>query len=91
MSDTAAIDAFWVHLANHPKRARVHLRDCTYCNAGTGLSRRPAVPGGAVVWSSYQTLSDARAYLNTLPYQDKADCKKCLPSVTSEAIGWTEF
>ena len=85
MSDNEAVDAFWVHLANQPRKARIHLRDCHYCNAGTGFSRRPAVPGGDIVWSSYKTLSDARAYLNSLPYEDKAGCKTCLPGADARS------
>lgn len=79
MSNIKAAAMFWVHSAAAPQSARLHRRDCLYCNAGTGFARRPASPGGAVVWTSHQTLDEARAYLNALPYADKADCKTCMP------------
>ena len=78
MPDIDAAPPFWVHAAAAPRRARLHRNDCLYCNSGTGFARRPAVPGGQVVWSSHRTLSEARAYLNALPYEDKADCKTCM-------------
>lgn len=68
---------FWVHYSRHPARARLHHSSCTHCNNGTGMARRPAVPGGPAVWLSHLSLDDAVAFLRTLPCKDKAECQKC--------------
>jgi hypothetical protein len=78
---------FWVHSSRYTRRARLHTSDCIFCNGGTGMVRRPAVPGGEVFWSSYATLSSARTFMASLPYSDKADCMKCMDLLA----GWVEY
>jgi hypothetical protein len=87
MPDLVLPIAYWVHASLETKRARLHRYDCVFCNSGTGMARRPASPGGPVVWSQHATLSDARKFMSLLPYLDKADCKACMPL----GAGWVEF
>ena len=84
MLDLVLPIAYWVHASLPTRRARLHRHDCVFCNSGIGMARRPASPGGPVVWSQYASLSDARRYMSLLPYLNKADCKACMP-------GWVEF
>lgn len=77
---------YWVHASRYAKRARLHERDCIFCNSGTGMVRRPAVPGGQVFWSGHATLSEVRSFIASLPYLDKADCSTCM----GPNAGWVE-
>jgi len=79
MLTSTADDAFWVHSSSQTKRAKIHLASCQYCSGGTGMRRRPAVPGGPAVWTSYNTMEEALAFVATLPWLDKSACAHCLP------------
>lgn len=71
---------YWVHQSFSPHRAKLHLRDCVFCNGGTGMLRRPTVPGGRLLWSSYSTLEAATAFIALLGLDNFSMCKACLPS-----------
>lgn len=71
--------AYWVHSSSQTKQAKIHLGSCQYCTDGTGMRRRPAVPGGPAVWTSYGTMEEALVFLARLPWLDKAACFRCLP------------
>lgn len=80
MTESPLANAFWVHSSRAGKRATLHHRDCIYCNGGTGMKRRPAFAGGEIVWSSFRTMVEARAFLAELRQDDKGNCKVCLPA-----------
>ncbi|RYF31590.1 MAG: hypothetical protein EOO38_31505 [Cytophagaceae bacterium] len=70
---------FWVHYSRQTGRARLHHATCAYCNSGTGMARRPAIPGGPQVWFPHETIDEASGFLAGLPGEDKARCPRCFP------------